>query len=159
MIARLRAYRPADPAWVVEQHGRVYSAEHGFDDAFRRSIGDKLRRWLGRADPLKQMWIAECADERAGSIAISDAGDATAFLNFVLVLPGFRGRRIGRQLMDAALDHACRCGQRAVRLETYQCLQHARRLYRDCGFRLVEAQPPVARYGLTLVSEFWQLEL
>ena len=102
---------------------------------------------------------AEAGGERAGSLAISDAGDGTAFLNFVLVLPAFRGRRIGRQLMDMALDHARAHGQRAVRLETYRCLQHARCLYRDCGFRLVDAQPPVARYGQTVTSEFWELSL
>jgi len=159
VIARVRPYRPADPAWVIEQHARIYAAEHAFDAHFADTIHHKMGEWLARADPLKQMWIAECDGDPAGCIAISDAGDASAFLNFVLVLPDYRGQRLGRQLLDTALAHARSCGQRLVRLETYQCLAEARQLYRSSGFRCQETRAPVALYGQAVVSEFWSLAL
>lgn len=159
MSACLRDFRTDDPAWVIAAHGVVYRQDFGFDDDFARSIDDKMRQWLARADPLKRMWIAERDGERVGCIAISDAGDATAFLNFVLVMPAYRRRQLGRHLLATALDHARRCGQREARLETYQCLEAARALYRRIGFRQVAAHAPVCRYGRQIVSEYWSLPL
>ncbi|MCB1914909.1 MAG: GNAT family N-acetyltransferase [Rhodocyclaceae bacterium] len=159
MSVRLRDFRTDDPAWIIAAHGEVYRRDFGFDDAFTHSIDEKVRQWLARADPLKRMWIAEWDGERVGCIAISDAGDATAFLNFVLVLPAYRRRQLGRHLLATALDHARRCGQREARLETYACLEAARALYHRVGFRRIASCPPEPRYGRLIVSEYWRLPL
>ncbi|MCB1907354.1 MAG: GNAT family N-acetyltransferase [Rhodocyclaceae bacterium] len=156
---QLRDFRPDDMSWVICAHVEVYRQDFGFDDAFALSIDEKMRQWLARADPLKRMWIAESDGRRVGCIAISDAGDGTAFLNFVLVLAPFRRRQLGRHLLMTALDHARRRGQREARLETYQCLEAARALYRRVGFRLVETHAPEHKYGRQIVSEYWSLPL
>ncbi|MBV7486852.1 GNAT family N-acetyltransferase [Bordetella sp. BOR01] len=44
--------------------------------------------------------------ERTASIAIFDRPGGVGLLNFALVLPHYRGRGAGRDMMQAALDHA-----------------------------------------------------
>lgn len=52
----------------------------------------------------------------------------------VAVAPAFRGRGISRQLMEAAVDHAARCGGQWVVLQVYARNEVARHLYATMGF-------------------------
>lgn len=151
----IRLANDEDPAWVVARHGAIYAEEFGFTRDFEADIAAKLKAFLGRDDPLRRLWIAEVAGKRAGSIAISKVSGDIAFLNFVLVEPAFRGKGIARLLMDNALDHARGHDVPFVRLETYSCLEDARRLYAACGFTTETITPGIEKYGHRFDGEFW----
>src|SRR2546425_5345434 len=57
--------------------------------------------------------------------------DALAFLGAVIVSPELRGKGVGKQMMEAALDHLRRRGVRTVRLNAYL---NAVRFYERLGF-------------------------
>src|SRR5467141_2039363 len=57
--------------------------------------------------------------------------DALAFLGAVIVSPELRGKGVGKQMMEAALDHLRQRGVRTVRLNAYL---NAVRFYERLGF-------------------------
>ncbi|MEC9342415.1 MAG: GNAT family N-acetyltransferase [Pseudomonadota bacterium] len=157
--ATIREATPLDPAWVVARHGELYEREFGFSRDFGHDIAAKMQAFLDRADPLRRLWIAEMAGMRAGSIAISEKEPKVAFLNFVLVEPEFRGRGLADAMMNRALDHARMHAMSMVSLETYSCLEGARRLYRRHGFVVERVAPGIERFGRRFDQEFWSLQL
>ncbi len=58
-------------------------------------------------------------DGRVVGVLTTPTYDDLAFLGAVLVLPGFRGQGLGKQMMVAALDHLTRTGVQTVRLNAY----------------------------------------
>jgi putative acetyltransferase len=54
--------------------------------------------------------------------------------------PEWRGRGLGRQLLETALDHARRTGRTRVELETNRAMTAAIALYESRGFRAIEGE-------------------
>jgi putative acetyltransferase len=54
--------------------------------------------------------------------------------------PEWRGRGLGRQLLETALDHARRTGRTRVELETNRAMTAAIALYESRGFRVIEGE-------------------
>ena len=153
----IRQAEADDPDWIVARHGVLYPAEFGFDAGFGHDIAAKMKAFLAKDDAFKRIWIAEADNERLGSIAISQIGEGTAFLNFVLVEPAARGRGIAAAMMDTAFNHARQSGFSFVRLETYSCLKDARALYARHGFEIIESRAGIEKYGQSFDVEFWLL--
>ncbi len=67
--------------------------------------------------------------------------DGKAELRKMYLRKDFRGRGLGRILLERMLNHARAKGVRVVELETNSSLQSAVRLYRAYGFELVNRAP------------------
>ena len=159
MPPTIRPANPDDPAWIIEAHGDLYAREFGFGPAFGEGIAAKMQAMLALDDPFTRLWVAEADGVRVGSIAVWRQAEDTAFLNFVLVDPVCRGHGLAERLMSRAIAHARDHGLARLRLETYSCLEAARRLYARMGFELAEVEPEVERFGRTFDREFWTLPL
>ncbi|WP_348635707.1 GNAT family N-acetyltransferase [Cupriavidus sp. AcVe19-1a] len=155
----VRTAQEGDHEWIVAAHGEVYATEFGFDGSFQDSIARKMHAFLQLPSTFNRVWVGWIGDKRAASIAISDRPGDVAFLNFVLVLPQYRGRGAGHALMKIALDHARAHSLKEVQLETYSCLVDARALYRRLGFHATEIVPGQKAFGQTFQQEFWALGL
>jgi ribosomal protein S18 acetylase RimI-like enzyme len=155
----IRSATADDHDWIVAQHGAVYAAEFGFDASFQDNIARKIPAFVQPENAFNRIWIAEVGGARAASIAISERPGKSGFLNFVLVLPAYRGRGLARTMMDTALDHARSHGMTEVSLETYDCLVDAREIYRRYGFAITEVTPGMAAFGQTFDREFWAMRL
>ncbi|SSW65752.1 hypothetical protein AGI3411_02221 [Achromobacter agilis] len=148
-----------DDEWIVAAHGEVYAAEFGFDRRFQQGIAGKMHAFRRLPGTFNRVWVGWIAGQRAASIAVSDQPGEVAFLNFVLVLPQYRGRGVGRAMMNTALDHARTHALKEMQLETYSCLVDARALYGRLGFRMTQAIPGKQAFGQTFEQEFWALRL
>ena len=58
------------------------------------------------------------------------------FIHDMWVEPEFRGRGIGRHLVDTAVARFAELGVTQVRLDTARANEAARRLFESCGFRV-----------------------
>ena len=76
------------------------------------------------------------------------AGSTEAYLEELYVVPGLRGRGIGRALLDAALEAARERGATHIDLTTSEDDVAARGLYESAGFTNREGRPdgPVMLY-------------
>jgi ribosomal-protein-alanine N-acetyltransferase len=80
-----------------------------------------------------RIWVAMQNDELAGAVASREAVGEAEILNLA-VAPAWRGRGMGRRLMETALEEAISAGVRRVFLEVRESNAGARRFYLRLGF-------------------------
>lgn len=90
--------------------------------------------------PLGGLWIAASGASGVGCVALRPLDAETAEVKRMFVDPEWRGRGVGRALMDTVISGARARGYRALRLGTLHDMTAAQALYSSLGFA------PIARY-------------
>jgi ribosomal protein S18 acetylase RimI-like enzyme len=157
-----RELRPGDLGRVIAHHGRTYAAEYGVDANFEAHVAASVAHATanpGWPSEREGIWIVELAGEHAGSVGLTDEGDGSAVLRWVVLDRTLRGRGLGAQLLDEALDLARRSAYDVVRLETFSDLRAAAKLYRSRGFTLISSDT-APRWGRESVTyQRYELDL
>jgi ribosomal protein S18 acetylase RimI-like enzyme len=137
-----RELRPGDLGAIIEHHGRTYAREYGVDSSFEAHVAAAVARAALRGFPRETdaIWIVERDGRHAGSLAMTDEGDGVACIRFFVLDSDLRGEGLGRRLLEELLDTARAQGFERAVLETFSDLTAAARLYRDYGFRVVNAE-------------------
>ena len=151
--------RPGDIGAVVSLHGVLYAAEYGFDSTFEGYVAGTLGHFGAPIDPLRErLWLAEVADRVVGSIALIKHTETMAQLRWFLVDPAYRGRGIGKRLVQEAVQFAREAGYGAVFLETLKGLTAAAALYHAAGFKLTAAEDRTL-WGRAVTDQRYELAL
>jgi GNAT superfamily N-acetyltransferase len=156
-----RELRPGDYGAIVRQHGRLYSREYGVDASFEAFVATSVARVGIRGFPGEReaIWIVERDGRFAGSLGLTDEGEATAMLRWVLLDPSLRGRGLGRRLIGEAVSTARDLGFELLRLETFSDLRAAAHIYRAHGFEVVNEETG-PRWGRDRITyQRYELEL
>ncbi|CAN5816094.1 helix-turn-helix domain-containing GNAT family N-acetyltransferase [soil metagenome] len=156
----LRAHRPGDMGWIIEQHGEVYTREFGWDSRIESLTARVCADFLDRFDPAREhCWIAERGGERLGSIFLvkGEAPDQ-AKLRLLMLTPAARGLGLGKRLVAECVAFARSAGYAEVVLWTHAVLVAARGIYAAAGFEMIESWTH-ADLGPEQVSETWRLTL
>jgi GNAT superfamily N-acetyltransferase len=106
----VRDYIPGSIGRVAELHGTYYHEHWGFGLFFEAKVATELAEFLGRYNAQRDgFWTASQAGRIEGSITIdgSHADTEGAHLRWFIMSDASRGRGIGNQLIDAAID-SCR---------------------------------------------------
>ena len=159
MEITFRQPSPGDIGWVISMHGNIYAQDFQLEPQFEIDIARKIVLFFDEANDFDLFLIPLVNGHRAGSIAVSKASEKTAFVNFVLVVHEFRGQGVATSMMHEVINHARYHHFSTLRLETYSCLENARKLYKKLGFNLVKRNKNVRKYGQLFDQEFWALKL
>ena len=90
------------------------------------------------APPSGRLLIARDGDEVAGCIALRKITDEICEMKRLYLRPEYRGKGLGRVLVDAILSEAREIGYRRMRLDTLPGrMDQAISLYRSIGFKEV----------------------
>jgi GNAT superfamily N-acetyltransferase len=149
---------PGDLGWVVQAHGEDYADEFGWDTTFEALVARIVADYADADGDHAGAWIAEAGGHRAGCVFCVPYDETTAQLRILLVRPAARGLGLGRALVETCVDFARRRRYTSMRLWTNDVLAAARRIYLDCGFRLIDEEPHHS-FGVDLVGQTYVLSL
>jgi GNAT superfamily N-acetyltransferase len=153
----VRPYRVGDVGWAIEQHGRLYAEEFGWNGEFEALVATLFARFATNHDPQSdRFWIAEVDGERVGCVFVvrNEKDPHAAQLRCLLVNARGRGLGLGRRLVDECLHFAKSAGYERILLWTNDVLVAARRIYEGAGFSLMEESPHHS-FGHDLVGQIW----
>ncbi len=159
-LVRLRSdLKPGDIGAIVHLHGVVYAQEYGWDSTFEGYVAEGLARFALSGNARNdRLWIAEAKEEIVGSIGVVGHFTREAQLRWFLVRPSWRGRGLGRRLLNEALEF---CRERrfgSVFLWTTSDLEAAAHLYQQAGFRKTE-ETTHRTWGQTVTEERYDMSL
>jgi putative acetyltransferase len=148
VIAEERPDSPDAVALIgeLDDHlGALYAVQsrHGF------SVEKLLRAGV-------KFFVARDGGRPAGCGGVLLVGREYAEVKRMYVRPAFRGRRIGRLMLDHLVEHARQHGLTVIRLETGIHQREAIALYEARGFRKI---PPFGPYRDDPVSLCYELQL
>lgn len=88
--------------------------------------------------PLGGLWLAAAGDLAVGCVALRPLANGVAEVKRMYVAPEWRGRGVGRALMERVVAEARARGCETLRLGTLHDMAEAQALYRSLGFRPIE---------------------
>lgn len=135
-----KGYVPGAIGRVSELHGIYYAKNWGFGLFFEAKVAIELSSFLKEYDDTQDgLWVVDVNGRVEGGIAIDGAHAAKrgAHLRWFILSDALRGKGVGRQLMDYAVDFCIAKGYRTIYLWTFEGLDAARHLYERTGFRMV----------------------
>ncbi len=89
--------------------------------------------------PRGALLLARFEEVYVGCVGLRDLGNGIAEMKRMYVLPSFQGKGIGKALTVHLIENAKSLGYAAIRLDTIPRLEKAAVLYRNMGFREIEA--------------------
>lgn len=158
----LRPHHIGEIGWLIHRQGLLYHLEQGWNGEFETLITRIYAEYeAAPASPPKALWIAEQDGEVAGSVFIIPAAAepaGTAQLRMLYTEPAFRGRGIGKRLVQEAVRFSRASGYKRIILWTQDSLVSARRIYQGAGFVLIREERHLS-FGADLNGQYWALEL
>ena len=157
----IRPYQIGDIGWAIEQHGRLYAEEYGFNGEFEALVATLFAKFATKQDATcEQMWVAESNGQRVGCVfLIRNADDPqSAQIRCLIVTPPARGLGIGRALVAQCLNFAQQAGYPKIMLWTNAMLHAARHIYEKVGFELVSEEQHHS-FGQDMVGQIWSRSL
>ncbi len=132
---RLRVPRSRREVALVGRLFREYASGLGFSLDFQ-DFEHELQTLPGEyAPPKGALIVAYCNGKPAGCVGLRPLDSETAEMKRLYVRPDFRGRGIGRSLVEWVVAQGRRLGYQRMRLDTVPIMTEAIALYREVGFR------------------------
>jgi GNAT superfamily N-acetyltransferase len=120
--------------WVHLNLNQEYGIEFDVDDKVAQDMTE-----LGMfMPPDGRLTLVTLESELVGLGCLRKTGEEIAEIKRMYVRPGFRGRGIGRELLEHLFGEAELLGYKKIRLDSARFMDVAHSLYRSFGFKDVE---------------------
>lgn len=128
-------FKPGDAGEIIKFHAIIYSKEYGYDLTFEAYVAEGLAEFIKSYSPERdRVWILEDGEKIVGTIAVFGRSKDSAQLRWFLVHPDYRGKGLGKTLLEKAIEFCRKHGYKHIYLWTTSELSVAKRLYTSFGF-------------------------
>lgn len=151
----IRDVEPHDIAWITRVHQQHYSQVEGFDEGFNDAVSSAIERFYSHQNTLiDRAFLLQVNQQPAGCLFCQSVDTTTARLKLFFLDAPLRGKGLGRDLLNHALQHIRAAGRKKVLVSTYSAHEAACALYRRSGFSVIE-EKAVKAYGRQLTEQSW----
>ena len=130
----VRPARVPDDVPAVRDLFRAYAAGLGIDLCFQSFEAELAGLPGAYAPPAGRLLVADAGTELAGCVALRLHAVGVGEVKRLYVRPEFRGRGLGRELINRVVAEAAAAGYRDLVLDTLPVMGEAIALYRAAGF-------------------------
>ena len=127
--------------WVLKMCEREFNItlniEKMVNDAVNRSF-ESLNRYF---PPEGRLFLCKYDNHIVGTASMRNIGDKIGEIKRMYVQPEYRGKGIGRTLLERLIKEAQNLQYSKIRLDTGPFMQKAIGLYHSVGFRNIEPYP------------------
>jgi N-acetyltransferase len=128
----------ADNLDAVRKLWKEYWGSLGLSETFQ-DFGRELQELPGKYSlPRGALVVGYIEGKPAGTVALRPLTDTACEAKRLYVRPEYRGRGIGRSLMNWIIQHARNLGYSTLRGDTLPIMSDALRMYRDMGFVVID---------------------
>jgi GNAT superfamily N-acetyltransferase len=117
------------------------NAEYGIDFDVASMVEEDMAHVEIFSPPDGRLLLAMEGKQAAGLACMRRIRSDMGEIKRMYVRPEFRGRGIGRQLVDSLIQEAREIGYPRMRLDSTRFMREAHALYRSVGFREIEEYP------------------
>lgn len=128
--------RCGDLGRIIALHGELYESHEGFGLRFEAFVGRTVAEYVLDNDSAGRIWQVERGGDLLGCAAVVLRPGHVGQVRWVVLEPSLRGRGIGKDLVEKALDYCRDQGCTKVILETTDGLPESQTLYESLGFEV-----------------------
>jgi len=150
---------PGDVGYLIYLHGQLYARESGYNLEFEAYVCKTFYEFLPTYNPAKdRMFLAVADNQIVGSVAILGSSRHLAQLRWFLIHPDYRGRGLGKKLLEEALLFCREKDYQKVYLMTTSMQETAIALYKKAGFRKT-GEKHLQLWGQQLYEQRYDMDL
>lgn len=150
---------PGDVGYLIYLHGQLYAKESGYNLEFEAYVCKTFYEFLPTYNPAKDRIFLAIADNQiVGSVAILGSSRHLAQLRWFLIHPDFRGRGLGKKLLQEAIVFCRGRDYQKVYLMTTSMQETAIALYKNAGFRKT-GEKYLQLWGQQLYEQRYDMDL
>jgi DNA-binding MarR family transcriptional regulator/GNAT superfamily N-acetyltransferase len=151
--------QPGDVGYLIYLHGQLYAKESGYNLEFEAYVCKTFYEFLPAYNPAKDRIFLAIADNQiVGSVAILGSSRHLAQLRWFLIHPDYRGRGLGKKLLEEAILFCREKDYQKVYLMTTSMQETAIALYKKAGFRKT-GEKYLQLWGQQLYEQRYDMEL
>lgn len=136
----------------TEAYAAEFSPEAYVDGELRKDIS-----YLEDFEAQTPLWVALDGDDVVGCVYLYRLSEDSGEVKRLYVQDDYRGRGLGRTLMEALIRSAVEDGYSLLRLDTGPFMQSAASLYRDLGFEPYDGQESISDIPTPVLDEITYL--
>lgn len=150
---------PGDVGYLIYLHGYLYARECSYNLEFESYVCKTFYEFLPTYNPAKdRMFIATVNNQMVGAVAILGSSRHLAQLRWFLIHPDYRGKGLGKRLLQEALDFCREKDYQKVYLMTTSMQEAAISLYKKAGFRKT-GEKYLQLWGQQLYEQRYDMDL
>lgn len=131
----IRQYKTGDAGAVIGIMREIFVYEHGWTTAFLREAVRTLGKMLMTMVPSRELFlVCESKEGLCGVMFLKSMDNDTSIIRWLAVKKEYRGRGIGKTLLEMALQFCREAGYSKVKLNTVSGLDRAMKTYLKAGF-------------------------
>jgi GNAT superfamily N-acetyltransferase len=120
--------------WLNERVQRDYGLEFDVEAMLASDLASPDKFY----PPAGRFYLAQYGGDIAGVGCLKKLEEGVGELQRMYVPPRFRGKGIGRAILNRLIDAARSSGYRRLKLESLEFLEAAHALYRSAGFHAID---------------------
>jgi ribosomal protein S18 acetylase RimI-like enzyme len=122
--------------WAIEKSKELYNEDIDINEMVNRSMSEIDNGLF--SEPHGRLLLAKEKDQVIGIVCMKKIRDEMCEIKRIYVRPGYRGKKIGQNLLEQIILSAKEVGYSKILLDSAKFMNKAHLLYRSVGFREIK---------------------